>query len=144
MTRVKPLWIAALVTPLFFADGSRIAFANSQNVRVPSLLHPALSTKGKVRDARPVRQSLPRFPEAARKARVSGVVKLFATIGKDGSVQRLRVISGHPLLVTPAVEAVRGWKYRPALLNDEPVEVFVAIELTFLVNRPRAFLSSAR
>jgi protein TonB len=54
-----------------------------------------------------------------------------AEISKDGSVQSLRVISGHPLLNQAALDAVRQWKYRPTLLNGEPVEVLTTITVTF-------------
>jgi TonB family protein len=56
-------------------------------------------------------------------ARVQGAVVLKAVIGKDGTVQSLSVVLGHPMLVTAAIEAVKQWKYRPYQLNGSPVEV---------------------
>jgi protein TonB len=58
-------------------------------------------------------------------------VKLAAVIDKDGKVQNLQVISGHPLLIPAAIEAAKQWLYRPTLLNGEPVEVQTPIEVEF-------------
>jgi protein TonB len=52
-------------------------------------------------------------------------------IAKDGTVQNLQLISGPPMLIQAATEAVKQWVYRPALLNGEPVEVITQIEVTF-------------
>jgi protein TonB len=52
-------------------------------------------------------------------------------IAKDGTVQDLRVVSGHPLLVQAALDAVRLWRYKPYLLNDQPVEVDTQINVNF-------------
>jgi protein TonB len=59
------------------------------------------------------------------------VVKLYALIGKDGTIQTLNVISGHPLLAPAAVEAVKQWIYQPTLLNGNPVEVETEIDVNF-------------
>jgi len=59
------------------------------------------------------------------------VVHLAAVIGKDGSVINLAVISGHPLLVPAALEAVRQWVYQTTLLNGDPVEVMTQIDVNF-------------
>jgi protein TonB len=76
----------------------------------------------------------PQYPPLARQARVSGTVKLHAIIAKDGTVQELQVISGHPLLIQAALDAVRQWRYRPTLLNSEPVEVDTTIDVIFTLN----------
>jgi protein TonB len=68
-------------------------------------------------------------------ARISGTVRLHAIIGKDGSVTQLEVINGHPLLVQSALDAVRQWRYRPTLLNSEPVEVDTTIDVIFSLNQ---------
>lgn len=74
---------------------------------------------------------MPVYPPLARQARVSGSVRLIAIIGRDGTVQQLQVVSGHPLLIGAAVEAVRQWLYHPTLLNGEPVEVICPIDVNF-------------
>ncbi|MGP8246306.1 MAG: TonB family protein, partial [Bryobacteraceae bacterium] len=73
----------------------------------------------------------PVYPPAAKEAGIQGVVQLEATIGPDGRVEDLKVISGHPLLVQAALEAVKDWVYRPTLLNGNPVTVETAIDINF-------------
>jgi protein TonB len=59
------------------------------------------------------------------------MVKLAAVIATDGSVQALRAVSGHPLLINAALEAVRQWRYQPTLLNGKPVEVAISVDVNF-------------
>jgi len=76
----------------------------------------------------------PEYPPLAKMARIQGTVKLEAVISKDGTIQELKVISGHPLLVNAAVAAVREWRYRPTLLSGEPVEVSTEIDVIFTLS----------
>ena len=73
----------------------------------------------------------PVYPELAKQARVQGSVVLQAVIGKDGTVTDLRLISGHPLLAQPALDAVRQWRYKPYLLNGEPMAVETQVTVNF-------------
>ena len=73
----------------------------------------------------------PPYPPMAKMARVQGAVVLQAVISKQGTIENLRVVSGHPMLVQSALDAVRQWRYRPYLLNGEPVEVETQITLNF-------------
>ncbi|HMK31528.1 MAG TPA: energy transducer TonB [Terriglobales bacterium] len=73
----------------------------------------------------------PVYPALARSARIQGQVILQAVIGKDGTIQNLHVIKGHPLLIESAMDAVKKWRYRPYLLNREPVEVETQITVNF-------------
>jgi protein TonB len=77
------------------------------------------------------RKVMPQYPPVAREARIQGQVVLQAVIGKDGSVQNLRVVSGHPLLNSAAVDAVKQWHYKPYMLNGEPTEVETTITVNF-------------
>ena len=77
----------------------------------------------------------PVYPRFVLATGVQGDVKLHALIGKDGSIQSLSVISGPPLLTSAALEAVSQWKYRPYLLNDDPVEVETYITVSFTRQR---------
>ncbi|MBI4873528.1 MAG: energy transducer TonB [Acidobacteria bacterium] len=86
---------------------------------------------GNVQQARLVNQPKPVYPPLAKQARIQGVVRFNAIIGRDGSIMNLQVVSGHPLLVPSALEAVRQWKYQPTLLNGEPVEVVTQIDVNF-------------
>jgi len=78
-----------------------------------------------------VHQVKPQYPPLARAARISGSVVLQAVIGKDGAIQNLRLISGHPMLTQAAIDAVKQWRYRPYFLNGEPVEVDTQITVNF-------------
>jgi len=78
-----------------------------------------------------VHQVKPQYPPLAVQARIQGTVVLQAVIGKDGTVRDLRLISGHPMLAPAAIEAVKQWRYRPYLLNSEPVEVDTQINVNF-------------
>lgn len=78
-----------------------------------------------------VQQVKPQYPTIAVQARIQGTVVLQAVIGKDGRVENLRLISGHPMLAPAAIEAVKQWRYRPYLLNGEPVEVDTTINVNF-------------
>ena len=73
----------------------------------------------------------PVYPKIALGARIEGVVLLKAIIGKNGDVTELEVVSGHPLLIPAALDAVKQWHYRPYLLSGEPVEVETNITVTF-------------
>jgi len=73
----------------------------------------------------------PVYPPLAKQAAVEGVVKLQALIGKDGTIENLSVISGHPLLVPSALEAVQRWVYEPTLLNGAPVGVETEIDVNY-------------
>ncbi len=98
---------------------------------------PRLALPSKVRVSSGVAQGLlvhqvkPVYPQLAMQARIQGTVVLQAVIAKDGTVQDLRVVSGHPLLVPAAMEAVKQWRYKPYLLNDLPVEVDTQINVNF-------------
>jgi protein TonB len=86
---------------------------------------------GNVIAAQALFQPPPPYPPLARIARIQGTVVLQAIIGKDGAVQNLKVLSGHPLLVRAAVDAVKTWRYQPTLLNSEPVDVLTEIDVNF-------------
>jgi len=86
---------------------------------------------GNVTAASLISQTRPIYPPLARQARIQGSVVLHAIIDKQGRVAQLEVVSGHPLLVQAALNAVKQWRYRPTLLNGDPVEVDTTITVTF-------------
>jgi len=86
---------------------------------------------GDVQMAKLLRKVIPEYPALARAARISGIVRLIGTIGEDGTIRNLLLVSGHPLLARAAMEAVGQWIYKPTLLNGKPVEVIAPIEVTF-------------
>jgi periplasmic protein TonB len=77
----------------------------------------------------------PKYPQEAVEERIEGTVRLHAVIGRDGSVAQLEIVSGYPALASAALDAVRQWKYRPSLLNGEPVEVDTTIDVIFSLRR---------
>ena len=81
-----------------------------------------------------VRKVNPVYPPLARQARISGTVVLRAVISKDGSIENLSLVSGHPMLAPAAIDAVKQWKYKSYLLHREPVEVETEVQ----VNLPLA------
>jgi protein TonB len=90
---------------------------------------------GNVQQAKLVRNPRPVYPPLAKQARIQGVVHLQAVIAKDGTIQELKAVGGHPLLVPAALEAVRQWVYQPTLLNGEPVEVVTQIDVNFTLSQ---------
>lgn len=86
---------------------------------------------GQVESAKLIFQPKPEYPPLAKMARIQGTVRLEAIISRDGIIQDLKVVQGHPLLVKSAIEAVSRWRYQPTLLNGEPVEVVTEIDVNF-------------
>src|SRR5712692_6743814 len=98
---------------------------------------PKAATPQRVRVSQGVTQGLlikkvqPAYPPLARQARIQGQVVLQAEISKNGSIENLRLISGHPMLAPAAIEAVKQWRYKPYLLNGEPVAVETTVQVNF-------------
>ena len=80
-----------------------------------------------------IRRVQPAYPPLARAARIQGPVVLAAIISKAGVIENLRVLSGHPMLAPAAIDAVSQWRYRPYILNSEPVEVETQITVNFVL-----------
>jgi protein TonB len=81
-----------------------------------------------------IHQVKPPYPPLARAARISGTVRLAAVIARDGTIQHLQLVSGPPLLVKAALDAVQQWRYKPTLLGGEPVEVITEIDVNFTLS----------
>jgi protein TonB len=73
----------------------------------------------------------PIYPEEARTAHIQGTVWMAMEISREGSVCRIVLIGGHPVLAPAAIDAVKQWKYRPYLLNGQPVEVETQVQVNF-------------
>ena len=105
----------------------------------PPAVHapPRLTTirlSGPVVAAKAVYQPKPIYPHIAIISHTEGTVVLEATIGKDGSIQDLKLVSGPVLLVQAALDAVRTWRYQPTLIGSEPVDVLTEIDMNFRLN----------
>jgi protein TonB len=81
-----------------------------------------------------IRKVQPNYPPLARQARIQGSVVLQAEISKEGTIQNLQLISGHPMLAPSAIEAVKQWRYKPYLLNGEPVAVETQVVVNFTLS----------
>lgn len=106
-----------------------------QKVEAPKPVTPArIRMGGNVESARLVHEVQPKYPLIAEEARIHGEVKLKAIIGRDGTVQNLSLISGQPLLVPAAMNAVKQWVYKPTYLNGVPVEVLTEVDVNFYLS----------
>jgi protein TonB len=81
-----------------------------------------------------IKRVQPNYPPLARQARIQGQVVLQAEISKEGTIQNLQLISGHPMLAPSAIEAVKQWRYKPYLLNGEPVAVETQVVVNFTLS----------
>ncbi|MBI1740881.1 MAG: TonB family protein [Acidobacteriales bacterium] len=81
-----------------------------------------------------IRKVQPNYPPLARQARIQGQVVLQAEISREGTIQNLQLISGHPMLAPSAIEAVKQWRYKPYLLNGEPVAVETQVVVNFTLS----------
>jgi protein TonB len=115
---------------------SGIVSSTSRSIAVTPMLEPVK----RVRISQGVTQGMvinkvqPVYPKLALVARVTGVVLVKAVISKQGVISELQVVSGHPVLVPAALKALKQWRYRPYLLNGEPVEVETYITVTFAID----------
>lgn len=106
--------------------------------RIEQPAHPEkrpLKVSEGVLEAQLISRVEPRYPPLAVQTRQSGTVVLHAIISRDGRINALEVVSGSPFFVQAALDAVRQWRYRPTLLNGEPVEVETTITVVFHLQR---------
>ncbi len=112
--------------PTLFDSGSRPVVPAAPAAVVAHPLRLSHMSEGDL-----LRKVQPAYPALARSARIQGTVVLQAMIGKQGTIENLRVLTGHPMLLQAALDAVRQWRYRPYILNSEPVEVETQITVNF-------------
>jgi len=107
----------------------------STPVAVPKIATPQrVRVSAGVQQGNLVNQVKPTYPQIAKNARIQGAVVLQAEISKQGTIENLRVISGHPMLVPSALDAVKQWRYKPYYLNGEPVAVETTITVNFTLS----------
>ena len=90
---------------------------------------------GNVQERNLIKRVDPVYPALAIQAKIQGVVRFNVIVAKDGTVRNLQLVSGHPLLIPAAQEAVRQWAYRPTLLNGAPVEVQTSVDVNFALDQ---------
>src|ERR1700691_1998625 len=114
------------------AGGVMGGILSSTQVAVPKIATPQrVRVSSGVSTGLLIRKVQPNYPQLAKQARIQGSVVLQAEISKDGTIQNLQLISGHPMLAPAAIEAVKQWRYKPYLLNGEPVAVETQVVVNF-------------
>jgi protein TonB len=105
---------------------------SSTQVAVPKIATPQrVRVSSGVSTGLLIKKVTPNYPQLAKQARIQGSVVLQAEISKEGTIQNLQLISGHPMLAPAAIEAVKQWRYKPYLLNGEPVAVETQVVVNF-------------
>lgn len=89
---------------------------------------------GNVAATKITKKVTPAYPPLAKQARIQGTVRFTVRIDRTGKVSDVQLEAGHPLLVTPALEAVKQWEYSPTLLNGNPVEVVTQVDINFTLS----------
>ena len=131
------VWSVALAVELAVSAGGVVGGVLGSIVQSAPTAVPKAATPQRVKVSSGVTTGLlirkvqPTYPPLAKQARISGSVVLQAVIGKDGSIENLHAVSGHPMLIQSAIDAVRQWKYKPYFLNGEPVEVDTQVTVNF-------------
>ena len=117
-----------------YANGVANLFAGGSRAILPAV-RPATAVPPRrisnMNEGSLIRKVQPAYPVLARSARIQGAVVLQAVISKQGTIENLKVLSGHPMLVPATIDAVKQWRYRPYILNSEPVEVETQITVSF-------------
>jgi protein TonB len=131
--------MGAVQRPSSALSGLNLGTSAPPPVAAPKPAAPAASnpsarpqTGGNIVQAQLLRKKDPEYPKIARDAGARGTVELLATIGADGRVKSVQVLSGHPMLRKPASDAVMQWVYKPTLLNGVPVEAPVQVSVNFM------------
>jgi len=135
------LLLSSLLCCVFVADGQETqpaASAQEHKNAAPSSQEAEESLLirigGNVQAAKIIQRVQPVYPPLARQTRTQGTVRLHAIVRKDGTIKKLEVVSGHPLLQQAALDAVKQWRYAPTLLNGKRVEVDTTIDVVFALN----------
>jgi len=98
----------------------------------PAPTHPVFRTST-ILEGMLIHRVQPSYPPLARGAHIQGPVELAAIISREGKIDHLQLISGHPMLVPAAIDAVSQWRYRPYVLNGEAIEVETRITVNFIL-----------
>jgi protein TonB len=117
------------------ASDSALNSLATTNAAIPQLAPSSLRISQGVSQGLLLKKVPPVYPPMALQLRKEGTVELLTTINKQGSIANVKVLSGDAMLAKPAIDAVRQWKYRPYLLNGEPVEIQTQITINFKAPR---------
>ena len=122
--------VPGIHNPIIGANGHDISVAPPPPPK-PTAPPPRVS---RIMEGNLIYKPQPLYPPMARAARIQGAVILRAIISKAGTIENLQALSGHPLLIPAAIEAVKQWRYRPYVLNGEPVEVETRVTVNFILS----------
>jgi protein TonB len=133
---MPPSWQATAIDSLSGGTPSGIgSILDGSGTGAPIIVKPApvkaLPTSSRVMAGNLLLKTLPQYPAIARATHIEGIVVLQATISNTGLIENLRVISGPPMLRQAAIDAVQTWRYKPYLLNGNPIEVETTINVVF-------------
>jgi len=103
--------------------------------KTPAPTPKRIRVPAQVAEANLIHDVAPQYPPEAGRERIEGIVVLTAAIAKDGTVRDVRVENGLPLLAQAAIDAVKQWRYKPYLLNGEPIEVDCHITINFTLSK---------
>ena len=104
-------------------------------VKPPAAVTGPLQVSSGVQDAKLIFKPTPAYPPLAKATRVQGTVRIQAVIAADGSIGNLKIMSGPPLLIKAAIDAVAQWRYQPTLLNGKAVQVITEIDVIFSLSQ---------
>jgi len=124
VTHALVLCVALGLHPTGFV---RPCVAGARDTQTPTRIR----VSGKIQQTKLINKVPVNYPPEAKAARIQGVVQLQIVIGTDGTVKQAEVLSGQPLLVRAALDAVRQWTYAPTTLNGQPVEVVTRVAVVF-------------
>jgi len=105
--------------------------ADAAPAPAPPLPQAASPSGGRLEPAQLIRRTLPAYPALARQRALLGVVRLEAVVDEHGDVQNVKVLSGDAVLAVAAKSAVQTWKYKPAILNGQPIATKTEIDIVF-------------
>jgi protein TonB len=115
--------------------GGIVSGARTAPAPPPPSVRAPIRVGGKVKPPKALYTPPPQYPVIAKQTRVQGVVQIDAVLDVDGSVVEMKVVSGHPLLIQAALDAVRQWKYEPSYLNGQPIAVELIVNVTFVLQQ---------
>lgn len=142
--KVREALVGLVSCLLLFSNGLAAKSDSSQEPAKPAAppqekTAPAVPSRirvgGQVESAKLVHKVQPKYPKEAKKNHIEGKVRLEAVIGVDGRLKEIKVISGDPILATAATAAVKKWRYRPTIVEGQPVQVVTEIDTNFALNR---------
>ncbi len=135
--RFQPYYKNGAAVKVLFRNAAVEVGAHSDAYKVGEILSHASSTPARVRISSDAAQSIlikrvaPKYPAMARAARIQGSIVLAVEIDKTGIPVGIQVVSGHPMLIQAAIDAVRQWRYKPYLLNGMPVDADTQVTVNF-------------